>query len=402
MVPEGWSIQPFSDVTRIANGQVDPTTEPYASMPHIAPDNIESGSGRLSNVRTASEAGVISGKYPFEAGAIIYSKIRPNLNKVARTPFSGVCSADMYPVYAKESVLDQEYLFQFMQSGRFLAAATAFSMRTGLPKINRADLGTISVPVPPLREQKKVADVLSKWDKAIETTEKLHANAEKQKRALMQQLLTGKRRLKSFEGRDWKHVSLDTVFERVRRKNADGIRNVLTISGKEGLVSQREYFNKLVAAADTSGYTLLRGGEFAYNKSYSAGYPLGAIKMLPVGQTGVLSSLYICFRIRSEHNDCADFFRHWFEFGGLNRELSVVAQEGARNHGLLNVGISDFFGLLIYRPEAREQNAIAELLNDAEQQVRNFELQLARLVLEKRALMQVLLTGKRRVKYERT
>lgn len=288
---------------------------------------------------------------------------------------------------------DRRFVYYLLQTVDF----QKFSDKTGVPGVNRNDIHRIPSLLPPFAEQKKIAEILSTWDEAIETTEKLLANAEAQKRALMQQLLTGKRRLKGYGAREWQRYSLDAVFERVRRKNTVGNRNVLTISGKEGLVSQIKYFNKLVAAADTSGYTLLRGGEFAYNKSYSAGYPLGAIKMLPMEEEGVLSSLYICFRLLNKNRDCGDFYRHWFEFGGLNRELSVVAQEGARNHGLLNVGVSEFFKLLVSRPDAEEQREIAVLLNGAELQAHNVEHQLERLKLEKQALMQQLLTGNRRV-----
>jgi len=292
--------------------------------------------------------------------------------------------------------LDAGYLFSVVSSHAFLSRFRSLAAQSTRDYLGITQQKKLEIWLPPLAEQKRIADILSTWDKAIETTENLLANAEKQKRALMQQLLTGGRRLKGSEG-EWNHVSLNTVFERVTRKNTQGNQNVLTISGRDGVISQRMYFNKLVAAADTSGYTLLRGSEFAYNKSYSAGYPLGAIKMLHPEVTGILSSLYICFRLRDKTKDCADFFRHWFEFGGLNRELSVVAQEGARNHGLLNVGISDFFGLRIVRPGVDEQREIADTLNLAEANVRALEDQREVLRREKHALMQQLLTGKRRV-----
>ncbi|WP_296102826.1 restriction endonuclease subunit S [uncultured Agrobacterium sp.] len=296
-----------------------------------------------------------------------------------------------------QSLMCPWFLSQYLNSNIGKARLRGLEVGSTILHINTKDLKNFRVPCPPLLEQKKIVQILSTWDEAIKTTEKLLGNTKAQKRALMQQLLTGKTRLKGFEGSQWARRPLDTVFERVRRKNTVANKNVLTISGREGLVSQSQYFNKVVAAADTSGYTLLQGGEFAYNKSYSAGYPLGAIKMLPLEVTGVLSSLYICFRVVNKGRDHPDFYRHWFEFGGLDRELSVIAQEGARNHGLLNVGVSEFFKLLVSRPSADEQRKIAAVLNDAETQVNNVELQLGRLKSEKRALMQQLLTGKRRV-----
>ncbi|MBN4054055.1 hypothetical protein JYT97_04130, partial [Haliea sp. AH-315-K21] len=111
--------------------------------------------------------------------------------------------------------------------------------------------------------------------------------------------------------------------------------NVLTISGKDGLVSQKSYFKKIIASDNLEGYTLLQHGDFAYNKSYSNGYPYGAIKPLEKYAAGIVSSLYICFSLinPSKHNH--DFFRHFFEGGYFNKEIYSIAQEGARNHGLL-------------------------------------------------------------------
>ena len=195
----------------------------------------------------------------------------------------------------------------------------------------------------------------------------------------------------------WGYVDFDHVFERVTRKNASGNSNVLTISGEHGLISQRDYFKKNVASANLSGYTLLLQGEFAYNKSYSAGYPMGAIKPLTRYDAGVVSSLYVCFRFRDGIEADRDFFRHYFEAGLLNDELTGITQEGARNHGLLNVGVGDFFKLRLHIPVVEEQRRVASILNAAELEERLVSEQIRILRDEKQALMQQLLTGKRRV-----
>ncbi|WP_417247529.1 restriction endonuclease subunit S [Celeribacter sp.] len=267
----------------------------------------------------------------------------------------------------------------------------------GRYKLNKASLEKIPMLVPPLPEQRKIAEILSTWDAAIEKTEALLATAKAQKRALMQSLLTGKRRFPEFEGQEWKEVRLGDVFSRVRRKNTVGNDNVLTISAQHGLVSQEKYFNKRVAAKDLSGYTLLHHGDFAYNKSYSQGYPLGAIKMLEVDEPGVVSSLYLCFALTDESSNCREYFRHFFEAGRFNHEIYKIAQEGARNHGLLNVSSTDFFRAQINVPLLAEQQKIAAVLKDAEGQIAEHAQSVEKLRAEKKALMQQLLTGKRRV-----
>jgi type I restriction enzyme S subunit len=258
-------------------------------------------------------------------------------------------------------------------------------------------LKLIGVPVAPIAEQRRVARILGAWDEAISKAGEILSATQRVKRSLMTSTLTGKRRITARSGA-WAYIDFDHVFERVSRKNRAGNDNVLTISGQHGLISQRDFFNKSVASSDLSGYTLLHRGEFAYNKSYSAGYPMGAIKPLMGYEAGVVSSLYLCFRLRPEVEASFDFFRHYFEIGLLNEGLGGIAQEGARNHGLLNVGIGDFFKLRLHVPDKDEQGAIAAVINTAEAEERLQLKRLRALRSEKQALMQQLLTGRRRVR----
>lgn len=271
----------------------------------------------------------------------------------------------------------------------------------GRYKLTKAGLEQIELLLPPPEEQSQIIQLLDTWNEAVATTEKLLANSRRQKQALMSGLLSGKRRF-DFPSGAWQYVDFDEVFERITRKNSINNDNVLTISGQHGLISQRDYFNKSVASENLSGYTLLERGEFAYNKSYSAGYPMGAIKPLLAYDAGVVSSLYLCFRLRADVDADLDFFRHYFEAGLLNEEISGIAQEGARNHGLLNVSVTDFFKLRLHIPPAPVQRKIAEAINLAEAEEHWFEQELIRFQTEKRALMQQLLTGKRRVRLPAT
>ena len=127
----------------------------------------------------------------------------------------------------------------------------------------------------------------------------------------------------------------------VTRKNKNNETPLpLIISSKDGLVDQVTYFNKTVASKDMSGYYLLKNGEFAYNKSYSVGYDFGSIKRLDKYPMGALSTLYICFSIK---NFDSDFMKVYFDSLKWYREIYLIAAEGARNHGLLNISTEDFF-----------------------------------------------------------
>ena len=154
---------------------------------------------------------------------------------------------------------------------------------------------------------------------------------------------------------------LSDFSERVTRKNTKNETNLpLTISSKDGLVDQINYFNKMVASKDISSYYLLKEGEYAYNKSYSVGYDFGSIKRLDRYPMGALSTLYICFALK-RHN--SDFIRAYFDSLKWYREIYMISAEGARNHGLLNVPTEDFFQTIHYLPQdTREQRKIANFI----------------------------------------
>lgn len=255
--------------------------------------------------------------------------------------------------------------------------------------------------IPPLPEQKKIAQILSTWDKAITSTEKLITNSQQQKKALTQQLLTGKKRLLDKNGarfsREWKPSHLSKLFKRVTTKNNGQSSNVVTISGQHGLIRQEDFFKKTVASETLDGYFLLKKGQFAYNKSYSNGYPMGAIKRLNRYTDGVVTTLYICFESMDADKTDSDYWEHYFESGFLNKGLSQIAHEGGRAHGLLNVKPSDFFSLKVLAPCFEEQQKIAATLSAADQETAALQQKLDALKQEKKALMQQLLTSKRRV-----
>lgn len=164
--------------------------------------------------------------------------------------------------------------------------------------------------------------------------------------------------------KEWHIVRFDSLFSRVTRKNDENNQNVLTISAQQGLISQIEYYNTLYASENKTGYTLLHRGDFSYNKSYSSGYAYGAIKRLDAYEKGIVSPLYLCFTPRQGVN--SDFYLQYFEAGCFDREIYKIAQEGARNHGLLNVSTEDFFHSMLVFPPLEEQKRITEILTQCD------------------------------------
>ena len=157
-------------------------------------------------------------------------------------------------------------------------------------------------------------------------------------------------------------MKLSDFTTRIMRKNTTNVTDIpLTISSKDGLINQNDFFNKQVASKDMSGYYLLHRGEYAYNKSYSVGYDFGSIKRLEKYDMGALSTLYICFALTKFNSD---FIKHYFDSLKWYREIYMISAEGARNHGLLNVPTEDFFATLHTLPtDEAEQAKIASFLD---------------------------------------
>ena len=199
-------------------------------------------------------------------------------------------------------------------------------------------------------------------------------------------------RFKGFTD-DWEQHKLGEISERILRKNSD-LQSLLplTISAQDGLVDQTIYFNKQVASKQLKNYLLLYNGDFAYNKSYSVGYPYGAIKRLDKYKQGVLSTLYIAFK---PTNINSDFLQHYYDTDKWYREIYRNAAEGARNHGLLNISANDFFNSKLITPSDNdEQLKIAKIINVFNRLITLQQRKLEQLMQLKKAMLQQLFVDK--------
>lgn len=183
--PKGWPIASFSEFAEI-DGNMTTDYEKYADYPHIGIDSIEKDTGELKGYRTVREDGVISGKYIFTPQHIIYSKIRPNLNKVALPDFIGLCSADAYPILPKRENCNRVFLAVTMRSEYYLEYILQFSSRTNLPKVNRKEISGFRMPLPPLPLQERFAAFVAQVDKSKLAVKKSLEELELLKKKLMQ------------------------------------------------------------------------------------------------------------------------------------------------------------------------------------------------------------------------
>lgn len=257
--------------------------------------------------------------------------------------------------------------------------------------IGQDGLSKVSLFVPKEEEQERIGHLLNLIDERIETQNRIIEDLKSERKFLLEQLFclpkehTPKLRLKGMTG-DWHKVRLYDIVERVTERNkANTCNRVLTIAAQYGLIDQQEFFNKQIASSDLTTYYLLHKGDFAYNKSYSGDYPWGAVKRLDNYNEGVLSSLYVCFR--PNKNVDSDFLCHYFESTKWYRGISEISGEGARNHGLLNMSVDDYFNTIHKIPSIEEQRQISSMLNTIVQKIQIEETILGSLQKQKLFLL---------------
>lgn len=403
MLPDSWQLIKLGEYTSKIGSGITPkggrATYLFQGIPLIRSQNVLWGTLNLQDVAFISQEQHDKMRATHvRPGDVLLNITGASIGRSCVVPQSITCANvnQHVCIIRTTNSLSSDYLCHYLNSQfgqQQIAMLQAGGNRQGL---NFEQVAALKVPLPPLPEQRRIAEILSTWDHAIDLTEQLIVAKQQRKRGLMQELLTGTRRFAEFAGQEWQTKKLNQVFARVTRKNDIGNKNVLTASGFHGLVSQLEYFNRSVAGAALENYYLLQRGEFAYNRSSSDGYPFGAIKQLEEYDAGILSTLYICFRLVDPGSHSA-FYKHFFEAGGLNLGIYSIAQEGARNHGLLNVGIDEFFSLDIPVPPTEEQKRLAAVFDALDQDIELAIRKRDLLQQQKQGLMQQLLTEQVRV-----
>lgn len=275
--------------------------------------------------------------------------------------------------------------FFYLQMHTYDMRKLFYSMGDGMRQtLSYNDVKDMPLYIPSLPEQKAIVEYFNVLEKEITTETENLAKLRQMKSASLISMFPQKGenkpcvRFKGFDG-EWEIVKLSSIAKRITRKNTQLESTLpLTISAAEGLIEQTAFFNNVVASSNVSGYYLLKKGEFAYNKSYSNGYPFGAVKRLDRYDMGVLSTLYIVFSV--DESVCSDYIVHFFDTSLWHKEVAMRAAEGARNHGLLNIGAEDFLDIDIILPKSvYEQQRIASFFTSLDKQISLQEARLKKL-----------------------
>lgn len=408
-VPKGWGIKQLSDLANVVRGSSprpagDPRFFDGDYLPWITVAELTKDDDRhLWSTRTALTVEGADHTRILEVDTLLLTNSGatlgvPKLTKIKAGANDGIAAF----LNLKE---DRDFMYYALQAKtRYFRDGLAPGV--GQPNLNTELIGSVVLPIPPLPEQRKIADILTTWDGALTHLDALIEAQERRKKALMQQILTGRRRLKGFDqskGKiasdrfgiypaDWKRVRLGEITHEVPTKNAQGTDlPVLSCTKHRGLVLSQEYFGKRVYAEDTSGYRIVQRGEFAYATNH---IEEGSIGYQHLCDAGLVSPIYTVFKT-TEAVDDNYLFRvlksplliHFYQ---INTSASVDRRGSLR--------YDEFSRIHIWLPGKEEQTAIAQVFDTIDQQLTLLRTQRTALDQQKRGLMQRLLTGKLRVK----
>ena len=287
-----------------------------------------------------------------------------------------------------------EFTNALLNTSRF-EEEIAMNMGATINQITGYMFSKMEFKVPYLDEQKKIGEYFEKLDHLITLHQRKYDKLQVLKKAMLEKMFpkngssVPEIRFKGFTDA-WEQRKLGEVVERITRKNENLESTLpLTISAQYGLINQNEFFDKRIASKDVSGYFLVRNGEFAYNKSTSSDAPWGAIKRLDRYESGVLSTLYIVFKILDERKTSSDYIVTYYNTDLWHKGIQAIAAEGARNHGLLNVAPADFFETNLTMPKNyAEQQQIGSFFQQLDHLITLHQRELEKLQNIKKSMLE--------------
>lgn len=383
---EDWKTYSFKEIASLSKGKYNPKKE-NLDLPCIELEHLESETGRLLGYTSSLLQS--STKNRFKPGDILYGKLRPYLRKYYFPNFEGVCSSEIWVLKNEKQKVYNKYLYYVIQTNRFNQNANK-SSGTKMPRADWDFVSETVFPIPPFNEQYKIASILSTWDKAIELKEKLIEQKKEQKKGLMQKLLTGEVRL-AGRRETIKHLKLKGLIKEINERNTKNkITNVLSVTNSNGFILQSEQFGRQIASKDLSNYKIVRKEQFAYNPSR---VNVGSIDLLKNFDVGILSPMYVIFET-IEEKLLPNYLYHFLKSNLFLNQLDGLLQGSVRQ----SLNFKSLEQVKLFVPDLTEQREISEFLDLFDEQLSLLQLELDNLQEQKKGLMQLLLTGKVRVK----
>lgn len=384
IIPNEWEVKKIKEIGQVVTGNTPATSEKenYGdSYLFVSPVDLSDLKYIKNTEKKLSLIGFEkSRKLP--KGAVLFTCIGL-IGKVGISLCDLSCNQQINAIICNELMFN-EYLYYELR-----IRASKIKLIAGeqvLPIINKSDFENVKILIPPLPEQRKIAEVLSTWDKAIEKQTLLVEKLELRKKGLMQQLLTGKKRLHEFNG-EWKKEKLGKLFDERNETKMQSL-PLLSITADKGIISQTASEKKDTSNEDKSKYKRICPGDIGYNtmRMWQGRCALSKLE-------GIVSPAYT---IVSPHNDVNPFYMEM-----LFKQPFMIYRFWTHSQGLVNDTLNckypAFSQVKVTIPKIEEQNAIAEILSFCDKEIALAKQKLDTLRQQKKGLMQVLLTGKKRI-----
>ena len=357
-----WVEKKLDDISDVRDGTHASPLYKQEGYPFVTSKNVKDGSINYDDIQYISKEDYdeINKRSKVDVNDILMGMIGTigNLALVRTEPSFAIKNVALIKDTQQVFFL---YLYHYLQSWNIIEQLS-LGMDGGTQKfIALNKIRELNICIPSNKEQQKTGLFLESVSALISLEQKKYDKLTQVKKSMLEKMFPKEGatvpeiRFAGFTG-EWDEKKLCEIADRITRKNQNLESNLpLTISAQYGLIDQNEFFDKRIASKDISGYYLVKNGEFAYNKSTSAEAPWGAVKRLDRYEMGVLSTLYIVFGILENKQTDSNYLATYFNTNLWHKEVQLVAAEGARNHGLLNISADDFLQIDIMIPKNLEE-----------------------------------------------
>lgn len=387
-IPSDWEVEHFEDVAEIDKESLNSDTPKDYTFDYISLSDVDSEDLKIETTKQVFADAPSRARRIVKKGDVLMSTVRPNLQgfSLIRDDVKNLIASTGFAVITAKNC-SNEFLYQYLFSSGIARQFYQLLVGSNYPAINSSDVRKLKLPLPPLPEQETIAHILSLMDTAINKNNLLIAKKELQKKYLMQVLLSGKKRLKGFEKEKWKRLGAGEIFESITIKGFDS-EELLSATQDKGMIPRTMLVGRVtMPTSGTEGFKLVEKGDFIISlRSFQGGLEYSYYR-------GIVSPAYTVLKPKKKIND--EFYKSYFKSYDFIGHLAV-AVIGIRDGK--QISYEDFCFVKIPYQSIEEQTAISQVLQTADKEIQLLKTKTEKLKEQKKGMMQVLLTGKKRLK----